>query len=217
MRGKWRLVNRNELYDIDADPLQQESIAEQHPRLAEELRAGYEVWWEVCSEQMDDDIPTSLGAEAQEMAVLRSHDLRNEQDHSVVWNQSQVRKGTGCLGYWEVFVERAGGYEFELRRWPQEAGHKIAGGIEGEDVEFFREGIAPGAEDLYSGGTALNFDTASLSISSLPQQCVEVGPGDAGATFRVTLEPGPRHVRAVFSNCSGRYCSAYYVYVRRLE
>ena len=217
MRDRWRLVNRDELYDIDADPLQQESVAAQHPHLVDELRAGYEAWWYLCAEQMDDDVPTSLGAEVQEVAVLRSHDMRNEQDHSVVWNQSQVRQGISCLGYWEVFVERAGEYEIELRRWPEEAGHKITGGIEGDDVEYCREGIAPGAEALYSGGTALSFDTANLSVSGMPQQCVEVRPGDAGATFRVTLEPGPRHLRALFSGCSGAYCSAYYVYVRRLE
>jgi len=217
MRGRWRLVNRNELYDIQTDPLQGENVAAQHPETVEELRAEYETWWELCAEQMDDDIPVSVGAEVQEVAALRSHDLRNEQDHSVVWNQGQVRQGISCLGYWEVMVERGGEYEVELRRWPQEAGHSITGGIEGEDVEFCREGIAPGAEGLYSGGKALGFDTASLRVSGMAQQSVAVDPGDAGATFRVHLEPGPRHLRAVFSSCSGMYCSAYYVYVRRLE
>jgi arylsulfatase len=165
---------------------------------------------------MGDDIPISIGAEVQEEAVFRSHDLRNEQDHAVVWNQGQVRKGDVCHGYWEVFAERAGDYEFELRRWPKEAGHAVTAGIDGDDVVFRRDGIAPGAEWMYTGGQALKFDTACLDISGMPQQCVEVGPDDAGAVFRVSLERGPIHVRAQFLNCGGAYCAAYYMYVRRV-
>ena len=215
MKDKWRLVNRDELYDIEADPLQRNNIADRHPQLVEELREGYEAWWQVCSRQMDDDIPISVGADVQDEAVLRTHDLRNEMDHSVVWNQGQVRRGDTCLGWWEIMVERPGSYEFELRRWPKEAGHRITAGIEGDDVEFRRDAIAPGAESMYSGGNALAYNTACLRLSGMPQHCLVIEPDDAGATFRVDLEPGPRHLRAVFSNCNGAYSSAYYVYVRR--
>ncbi|NOY81363.1 MAG: arylsulfatase [Kiritimatiellaeota bacterium] len=216
MRGPWRLVNRNELYDLRVDPGQRTNVIADHSELAAELREAYEHWWGLCSRQMDDDIPFSVGADGQEETVLRSHDLRNEQDHAVVWNQAQVRGGETCHGYWEVFVERSGTYRFELRRWPREAGHTVTGGIEGDDVVYRADGIAPGAEAHYRGGRALPFDTAYLEMDGLPQQCTAVNPGDAAAVFTVELKRGPRHVRARFAGNSGLYGSAYYVYVRRL-
>jgi hypothetical protein len=217
MRDRWRLVNREELYDIQSDPGQTQNVADTHPAEVAELRAAYEDWWALCSRQMDADIPISIGAEVQATAVLRSHDLRNEQDHAVVWNQGQVRRGEVCQGWWEIFVEEDGEYAFSLRRWPEESGHAVRAGIDGDDVTFRRDGIAPGAESMYTGGVELPFDTAVLDISGKPQQCVEIGPDDPAATFLVSLRRGARHVRARFSAPSGAYCSAYYVYVRRVR
>lgn len=217
MKNCWRLVNGKELYDIETDPAQKNDVADAHPDLVEELREAYEEWWEICAEQMEEEIPISIGAEEQEVAVLRTHDMRNETDHSVVWNQGQVRQGETCHGWWEINVEREGLYEFELRRWPREAGHAITDGIEGEDVEFYHEGIAPGAEGLYSGGEALPYETACLTVTGLPQQCAPVEEDAAGAVFRVRLDSGPHHVRARFAVNDGHYSSAYYVYVRRVE
>ena len=99
--------------------------------------------------------------------------------------------------------------------WPEEAGHHLCSGIEGEDVTYREDGVQPGAEDNYSGGVALPIDTAGLAISGLPTQWVPVAPDDRGAVFRVHLPAGPRHVRAHFSSSKGFNSSAYYVYVRR--
>ena len=117
MKGDWRLVNHDELYDLATDPNQRADVADQHPQLVAELREAYEAWWELCSRQMGADIPISIGAEARTTAQLNTHDLRSG-DSEAVWNQGQVRRGEACLGYWEVLVERAGLYEFALRRWP---------------------------------------------------------------------------------------------------
>ncbi len=216
MKDTWRLVNRDELYNIADDPAQENDLAGRHPDLVAELRAAYEEWWELCARRMDEEIPTSLGAGVRDEAILRSHDLRNEQDHSVVWDQEQVRRGMVCHGWWEVAIEQDGLYEIELRRWPKEAGHAVTAGIDGDDVEFRRDAIAPGAEGMYSGGRALGYDTAVLNLSGRSQQCVEVNPNDLGATFTLRLEQGSAHLRAQFSDCRGAYSSAYYVYVRRI-
>jgi len=216
MKDTWRLVNKTELYNLADDPGQQNDVAAQHPALVAELRQAYEDWWELCSTQNNDEIPISIGAEEQETAVLRTHDIRNEQDHSTVWHQGQVRKGDACHGWWEVMVEAEGEYEFDLRRWPDEAGHRVRGGIEGEDVSFREDGIEPGMEFFYSGGVALDIDTAGLFVSGFPEQWVSVDPDDRGAVIRMRLPAGPRHVRAQFASANGFYSSAYYVYIRRV-
>lgn len=217
MKNRWRLVNRTELYDIQRDPAQTTSVAEDHPGVVRELQDAYERWWEVCSAQMGTETPMSVGAPGQDETVLRTHDLRNETDHAVVWNQGQVRQGQVCHGWWEIDVKREGRYEFELRRWPREAGHGIRNGIDGKDVDYREDGIAPGAERLYSGGKALHFDTATLKVRGMDELSAEVNPGEAGVAFEVQLPAGPRRVRARFAAAAGAYCSAYYVYVRRAE
>ena len=218
MKHTWRLLNRYELYNIAEDPGQVKDIAARHPDVVADLQREYEKYWEICSRQDDEEIPTSIGSEAQEITTLRTHDLRNEQDHMSVWDQSQVRRGNTAHGWWEIMVEADGEYEFDLRRWPEEAGHRVQSGIEGEDVAYYKEGVQPGrGEDTYSGGVALAIDTAGLFISGFPEQWTSVGPEDRGAVFRMHLPAGPRHLRAQFSSAaSGFYSSAYYVYVRRL-
>ena len=131
----------------------------------------------------------------------------------------QVRRGDAAHGWWEIMVETEGEYEFDLRRWPDEAGHRVRGGIEGEDVIYRKDGIQPGAEDRYSGGVALGIDTAGLDVSGFPTKWVSVRPDDKGAVIRMRLPVGPRHVRAQFSAAGGRgfYSSAYYVYVKRVS
>jgi arylsulfatase A-like enzyme len=215
MKGDWRLVDRDELYDLASDPGQETDVAGQHPEVVAELQAAYEDWWTVCAEQMARDIPLSIGADEQEIAELRTHDLRND-DCNVVWNQAQIRKGQGCLGYWEVCVEQDGLYEFDLRRWPSEAGHAIRAGIDGDDVEFRRDAIAESAWVHYTGGKELDIRTACLEITGHPQVSVPVQDGDTGTKIQLQLEAGDVHLRAFFSNNKGLFQSPYYVYAKRV-
>ncbi len=217
MKNRWRLVNRSELYDLQSDPAQQNDVSAEHPHLVEKMRDAYEEWWETCINHMEDEAPISVGADQEDTARLFTFDMRNEGGHLVVWNQGQVRQGQTCHGWWEIDVERDGLYEFELRRWPEEAGHNIQDGIEGADVEYNEEGIAPGAKSLYSGGKALDLDTACLDISGESPRYKDITSDDASVIFRVQLEKGRRRVRAHFTSADGDYMATYYVYVRPVD
>ncbi|MBT3373962.1 MAG: arylsulfatase [Lentisphaerae bacterium] len=215
MKDTWRLVNHDELYDLSVDPGQTTNVADQHPELVAELREAYEEWWDVCAEQMAEEIPISIGAADQEVAVLRTHDIRND-DCDAVWNQQQIRGGATCLGWWEVFVEEDGVYGFDLRRWPVESGHALKDGIDGDDVVFRRDAIAEHAHASYTGGKAINLQNALLEISGIPQMSTAISDGDVGATFEVELKRGPIHVRGYLTNYEGLMMSPYYVYVKKV-
>ena len=43
---KWRLVNKNELYDISNDPYESKNVIESHPDVVKQLLAEYDTWWE---------------------------------------------------------------------------------------------------------------------------------------------------------------------------
>jgi arylsulfatase A-like enzyme len=213
MRGDWRLINGEALYDLASDPGQREDVAAAHADVVAELREDYEAWWTLCERQADDEIPIAIGADGEDVALLTSHDLRNDAGDGV-WNQGQVRRGEACAGYWEVRVERGGRYEFALRRWPAEAGHAVTAGIEGADVAFEREAIAAADWAMYEGGAALAIAEARLEIGNRSER-VGVGPSDDAARLTLDLGAGPGHVRAWFSG-EGLSQSPYYVEVRRL-
>jgi arylsulfatase len=42
---RWRLVNNQLLYDIQADPYEQNDVAAQHPQVVQRLRKSYDMWW----------------------------------------------------------------------------------------------------------------------------------------------------------------------------
>ena len=216
MKNTWRLVNRYELYDLNNDPSQKINVYDQNKELVHELQSAYLEWWEICSSQITNDVPISIGSEIQKKNVLRTHDMRNE-NSDVVWNQKQIRTGEKCLGYWEVYIENAGEYEFNLRRWPEESDHFIKEGIEGDDVEFRKEDIAPGTEDWYSGGKKLLFDTASLTIGNKKPLYVDINDKDKMSTFKQTLENGYIHISGYFySSKQNIFMAPYYIYINRL-
>jgi hypothetical protein len=225
MQDRWRLINGMELYNIRDDPGQTKNIVDQHPGIVDELLKGYEAWWEICElSQADDETPISIGAKAQGVCTLHTHDMRNDSGDTV-YSQSQVRQGKECFGWWEVLVEQDGTYEFDLRRWPDEAGHNIREGIQGTDIEYRTEDVSQKNKLAnYTGGKAVNARSACLWITGMKRWCKQISDSDKGATFTVDLKGGTRaQVRAFFnSDCGGRpfdngvryYSSPYYIYVK---
>ena len=42
---RWRLINNQLLYDIQADPYEKDDVATQHPQVVQRLRKAYDSWW----------------------------------------------------------------------------------------------------------------------------------------------------------------------------
>lgn len=212
MKNRWRLVNGNELYDLSQDPGQRNSVADRNPDVVTDLRAGYDSWWDIVSEQFDRDIPISLGRD-EEPVKITTHDIRNEACNAV-WNHRQVRQGIVCSGYWEVDIRSPGAYEIELRRWPEETGYAAIAGIDGDDIEWRKDAIKDADASHYSGGTALQIGWAQITIGGKTYQ-QEIGVDDTGAQFDVTLQTGQDRLYASFHDKIERLIAPYYVYVRK--
>ena len=211
MRGPWRLVHGVELYHLGEDPGQRRDIAAGHPGVVDELRAGYEQWWEQVSGQFDRDVPMVVGGGA-EPVRLTTHDLRNEACNGA-WNQRQVREGHVASGYWAIDVRRAGPYRVELRRWPEDAGHALDAGIDGDDVEWRRDAIQERHAPHYRGGVALAIGRAALTVGGRSYH-QETSPGDTAAVFEVSLAAGTDQLSAAFHDRGERTIGSYYVTIR---
>ncbi len=214
MTTRWRLVNGEELYDIKADPGQKHDIAATHPDVVARLREGYETWWKKVSQQFDGTIPIPIGANAEASTIgsdtvcLNSHDWRND-PVLCAWNQSLVRAGLVCNGYWEIDVATSGRYRFELRRWPRQEDRPVVEGIPGELVSY-RD-----IKDGYGGGRALPLVTARITVAGY-EATKPIGPGDKAITFDVDLNAGEARLQTYLSDNEGNTIGAYYVYVERL-
>lgn len=206
MTDRWRLVNGEELYDMAADPGQREDVAAARPDLVDLLRAGYEAWWEKVSRQFDAEIPIPLGGDEHEV-LLTTHDWRNE-ECECAWNQSLIRQGIRCNGYWEVDVVHAGRYRFELRRWPREEDIPLTAGLPGEPVPF-EELTALGG---YGGGSAIPVQSASIRIAGM-EATRQLAFDTHAVCFELELPAGPAHLQTHFAVSEDDSLGAYYVYV----
>ena len=103
-----------------------------------------------------------------------------------------------------------------MRRWPEEAGHAVSGGIEpAEDVEFDLVNIANKDYGYYSGSKALDIDFAQLHILGQPVKCEAVEPGQDAIKLKIKLDRGQYQLRANFYNRHLSIMTAvYYIYVR---
>jgi len=115
---RWRLLHGRELYDIQADPGQENDIAGQHPGTVERLRGEYEAWWKSMEADRRQTVRIGLGGGENPM-TLSSHDwLMQPGEKDAAWHQNHVRRGDINNGPWAVNIERAGTYEISLHYWP---------------------------------------------------------------------------------------------------
>ena len=110
---------------------------------------------------------------------------------------------------------KVGNYEIEFRRWPTEAGHAVAAGIEGDDVEWRPEYIQERDWKMYTGGVALSIRWAQQRLGGRTHYA-EVDPESIGSLFSVNLDKGIDHLYASFHDKRMRTIAPYYIYVRKL-
>ena len=200
MTNRWRLINGVELYDILADPGQENDIAKGFPEVVRELREHYEEWWEFVSASFDDDCPIVIGSEYEKVSRLTSHDWHGEQ---CAWNHGLIRRGLECNGYWIIEIAEDGQYEFELQRWPKEEDIAMAAGIPGE------------IKGWYHGGRAIDLKTARIKISD-QEQTQEIDPETKSAKFKFNLKAGVTRLQTYLTDTDHITIGAYYVYARQV-
>ena len=228
MTERWRLINGQELYDINTDRGQTDDIAKEHPEVVEELRGHYDHWWDLVSPRFDEEIPIAIGDPREPVTRLSSHDWRHfdnpkptdpfvaEDNDYLVFDQIQIREGRVGNGYFELNVEAAGDYLFELCRWPKEEDRPLGEGMAPSTEGWRADVIQEKNHAMYSGGVTLDIVRAHATVAGQTQER-PVGPTDKGVTFTFALEQGPTHLSAHFVAKDGTERGAYYVYVTKLS
>ncbi|MHC4624805.1 MAG: arylsulfatase [Planctomycetota bacterium] len=194
MWKKWRLVNGDELYNVAADPGQQNNIAGEHPDIVKAMRDHYERWYSEVEPTASQPCYVHIGSRYENPV-----DLTCAQWYMIYADNLGDIKG-GNNSYWNVFVERPGKYEFTLSRYPLEADTAMD---------------APMTVRQHNV-TALPIARARLKIGPF-DEAKPVAPGDKSVTFTVSLGAGKTRLHTWFYNNDGReLCGAYYVRAKRL-
>mgnify|MGYP006094808203 CR=1 FL=1 len=123
LKDRWRLINGEELYDLEKDPAQREDIADDHPKVVEELRKLYPPFWESVSPRMT-PVSIDLGNAGENPTVLCSQDWYMPTGNPP-WNFTSIKRLPRVTGPWSVDVKKAGQYRLILRQFPKEAGQEI--------------------------------------------------------------------------------------------
>lgn len=211
MTSRWRLINGRELYDLPADPGQQQNVATDHPEVVTRLRQFYEEWWQELEPTFAEETSIFLGDPRENPTRLTCHDWITTRLNP--WNQRFVRNamtGPENTGYWNVNVVTAGEYEIALRRWPVEAAAAI-------DAPLPPEPDVPGERAYRTApGIAIQPVKATLLIgdNSLTTKIV---PGTPEVRFRLQLPVGKTELTASFETATGEQYGAYFAYVTLLD
>ena len=209
MTDKWRLINGEELYNMESDPSQKRDVSAQYPEVMKSMRADYDRWWASISPGFAKETPIIVGNDAENPAHLTGHDWLTN-DPLTPWHQTFIRTARQGDGFWSIRIDKTGTYEIALRRWPQEVSKPInaemAPGAGVPGLTAFRE----------AAGKSIAATSAVLEISG---QTIEkkVGKRDDEVRFTVDLKEGLAELHGVFRTEGGEFeiLGAYYAVVTR--
>lgn len=217
MKGKWRLINGTDLYDLETDFGQRKNVAEQYPEVVKELRAQYEILWDDISANDNEYHRLILGAPEAPEILLTAQDWywkENSEKQNLVVGQLTVREGKIANGIWPVEIQKDGKYSFELRRWPKESGLKLTASTpevksENNDIELKRWGEKP-------KGKAYNIIRAKVKVNDSMKEA-DVDAEAESANFTLNLEKGKADIQTWFYTLEGDSLGAYYVNIKMLD
>jgi len=189
MTEQWRLVNGTELYDIVADPGQENDIAADHADVVAQLRGEYEGWWQSLSPVFDDVVRFDLGG-AENPTTLMSHDWLMEGTTPSIWHHSYVMRNDLRNGPFMVNVVRAGTYRITPMRWPEYVDRPS--GCVHANVSF------ENADEINVNGSSTN-------------------PEEHSTGLEMQLPAGPASLTATLTRADGETFGAYYVKIELIQ
>ncbi|MDG2186546.1 MAG: sulfatase-like hydrolase/transferase [Mariniblastus sp.] len=204
MTKQWRLVNRKELYDIQADPGQKKNIAATHPDVVKHLNA------ELVKVNKKNDTRWQkfiIGSQKQQITEFTPDSWSV---HKIGYWQMDILNGVPRTAPIFAEADQAGTYEFSLRRWPEEENKPIRSAIKMTLSSGGGDGV------ITKAGKALPIVKARLKVAGF-DKTIEVTDDMNEAVFRVPLKKGDCDIHAQFIGDDGKEYGAYFLYVEREE
>jgi hypothetical protein len=175
LQGRWRLVNRNELYHLPSDPGQKDNVAAQNPDILRNLSERYEDWWNrmYTGFRQWTRIPVGSSINPVELTCFDWHgDL-------VPSNQEMISAGLVANGVFSLRAEQSGSYDIVLRQRPAYVPFRL----EAERAKVWINGGELPPQSVPAGSSAVTFTThlagGDINLTSVLQD----GNRQRGAYF----------------------------------
>ena len=123
LKGQWRLIDGDKLYNLKEDPMQNHDQATKNPERIAEMRALYESFWSAVSPRLS-PVHIDLGNPTQNPTELSSQDWYMEMGNPP-WHYGAINQRVRVTGPWYVDVKKAGEYRFILRQFPAVANKTV--------------------------------------------------------------------------------------------
>lgn len=186
------LANESQLFDIEKDPSERHDISSTRPEIVKQLRADYEAWFHDVTRGLSPVVRIVIGSSRENPLTLTTQDLRGPKAFQAPWHYDQLgallRTEPAGQGWWEVFIEDHGSYEFTLRLGP----------LDRDDTPPLKAG------------------RAFLTVAG-QQWEAPIESNGKSVSFRPQLRQGPARIVAELSGQrrDGRKATAFFVDVRR--
>ena len=198
MYHNWRLVNGNELYNVEIDPGQETNLFDYHPKLATQMQNYYDVWWADVSSEFEYSF---IDIEPNQINTLTCHDIHV--NSITAWHQRDIRKGIAVAsGELSVNFKESGTYEISLRRWPKETNFALSAEIDDAMA-------ATPFWDVQKKGISMDFDFAFLRLGDKEHR-LNVDPSKEAATITLDIEAGKMTLESGFWLKNGQETTAFF-------
>ena len=204
MYGNWRLVNGDELYNIENDIGQRNNLINSNPEIFSKMSTFYNNWWDDVSKEFK---YVAIDIHPDKLNSLTSHDIHVES--TPAWDQSDVRKGNLYeTGNFVLNFLKSGNYEIILRRWPYESGLHL-----NDSINTF----IPSTKnwDELSYGKKLEIESAHLILDGVKSQ-IDITNNNKEAKIQIYIESGIKDLETVFKLKGGEITTPFYVEIKYL-
>ncbi|MFK7979340.1 MAG: arylsulfatase [Saprospiraceae bacterium] len=207
MTNRWRLVDNEELYDMQKDPSQQNNVINDFPKEVAKLRKAYDNWWQSTGTHFAEEPAIKVGTPYENPVNLTAHDWHTE-DQEVPWNQFNIRqaKKGKSASYWTIEVMEAGSYQIQLRRYPRASNLAINATVPSVLMKDM-----PGLDADIPAGIERNFVKAKLKLNNTIIAESMVDNSKTSVNFSIELPKGKSKFSGVFTMKDGSELGAYYV------
>lgn len=209
MQNNWRLVNRNELYNIADDPGQKNDISSKNPLVVAWLSTAYDKFWQsLVAEGINQRYAyIRVGTPYQNPARISAHDMHTAL-HELSWNQRGALLASGAPGTLKVEFVTPGKYQISLMRYPPESGLTFNAEVPAEEKHLQIQQPLPAARQVH-------LTEATLVVAGI-HKTMPIGKDDQAVVFEVFVPAGKYDMQAVLMDKEGRHYPAYYTYVKKL-